>query len=108
MERTFKYKLKLFIAGLLPRSRSAIANLQRICSGPLGSQVDLEIVDVYQKPDAASRYDITAVPTLLKLEPPPMKRIHGQLSDYDRTLTNLGIEESKRRLFGRGSGDTPT
>ena len=85
------YKLRLFIAGATPRSRVAILNVRRICEELLSGRADLEIVDVYQQPHLAAAHDIIAVPTLLKLEPAPVRRIPGLLSDENHVLRGLDL-----------------
>ena len=73
------------------RSQRTIENLRRICHGQLAGRYNLEIVDIYQQPELAEVDQIVAAPTLLKLEPLPVRRIIGDLSDEARTLRGLGI-----------------
>lgn len=85
------YRLRLVIAGSTERSRRAIENLQVICKEHLDTQVDLEVIDVFQQPELAGKYQVVAVPTLVKLLPLPMRRIIGDLSQEDRVLRGLDI-----------------
>ncbi len=85
------YKLRLFIAGMNPRSRVAIENVHRICDARLEGRLDLEIIDIYQQPELAARNQVVAAPTLLKLEPEPVRRIIGDLSDEARVLRGLDL-----------------
>lgn len=94
-----RYVLRLFVAGITPRSRRAIENLRRICDGPLAGRVDLETVDIYQQPHLASLHQVVAAPTLLRLEPLPQRRLIGDLSDEARVLRGLGLDH------GFGVGD---
>lgn len=84
------YRLRLFVAGSTLRSRHAIENLRRLCAEHLPGQVDLEVIDIYQQPDLAERYQVIAAPTLLKLLPLPVRRIAGDLSETARVLRGLG------------------
>lgn len=86
-----RYVLRLFVAGMTPRSRRAIENLRRICDGPLAGRVDLETVDIYQQPKLAERHQVVAAPTLLRLEPLPQRRLIGDLSDEARVLRGLDL-----------------
>jgi circadian clock protein KaiB len=86
-----RYKLRLVIAGNSERSRRAIENLQQLCADHLSGQVDLEVVDIYQRPDLAEEYQVIAAPTLVKLLPLPVRRIIGDLSQEDRVLHGLEI-----------------
>ena len=85
------YRLRLFVAGMTARSQFAIANLHRIVDVRLAGQLDLEIVDIYQQPHLAEANQVVAAPTLLRLEPAPVRRIIGDLSDEARVLRGLGL-----------------
>ncbi|WP_264048406.1 circadian clock KaiB family protein [Methylobacterium flocculans] len=86
-----RYLLRLFIAGTSPRSRRTIENLNRICDEHLAGRFDLEVVDIYQQPELAEENQVVAAPTLLKLLPPPLRRIIGDLSDEGRVLRALEL-----------------
>ena len=51
---------------------------------------DLEIVDILREPGRAMTDGIIVSPTLLKLSPPPIARVIGDLSDTTRVLLTLG------------------
>jgi circadian clock protein KaiB len=96
-----RYKLRLFVTGTTPRSTRAIENMQKICDENLEGQYDLEIIDVYQNPEATRELQIIATPTLVKVLPEPLRRIIGDLSDKDRVLAGLNlapIGAAKNRL----------
>jgi circadian clock protein KaiB len=85
------YKLRLFITGSTPRSTRAIENMRRICAENLEGRFDLEVVDVYQNPEATKELQIIATPTLVKILPEPLRRIIGDLSDRERVLAGLDL-----------------
>jgi circadian clock protein KaiB len=85
------YKLRLIVAGSTERSRRAIENLQSICKLHLDQRVDLEVIDIYQQPELAEKYQVLAAPTLVKVLPPPVRRIIGDLSQEARVLRGLDI-----------------
>jgi circadian clock protein KaiB len=85
------YKLQLFITGSTPRSTRAIENMRRICDQNLRGRYDLEVIDVYQNPEATKDMQIVATPTLVKILPEPLRRIIGDLSDNDRVLAGLNL-----------------
>ena len=85
------YKLQLFITGSTPRSTRAIENMRRICDQNLKGRYDLEVIDVYQNPEATKDLQIVATPTLVKILPEPLRRIIGDLSDNDRVLAGLNL-----------------
>jgi len=97
-----EYVLRLFITGTTTRSLRAIANIRRICEEHLRGRYGLEVVDVYQHPEQAQEQDVLAIPTLVKELPLPLRRLVGDLSDYDKVLRGLAICHAKP-----GAGDPP-
>jgi circadian clock protein KaiB len=87
-----RYRLRLFVTGLTPRSTEAIARLKAICEQYLEGRYDLEVIDIYQQPAAAKIEQIIAAPTLIKVLPLPLRRLVGDLSDTGRVLRGLNIE----------------
>ena len=85
------YVLRLFITGTTSRSSRAIANLRRVCEQRLHGEYDLEVVDIYQHPEAAQQYQIVAAPTLVKMLPLPLRRIIGDLANEERVLAGLDL-----------------
>ncbi len=85
------YLLRLYVAGISPRSTQAITNIRRICEQRLKGRYDLEVIDIYQQPALAQSADIVAVPTLIKRRPPPLRRLVGSLADADRVLAGLDL-----------------
>jgi circadian clock protein KaiB len=85
------YVLRLFVTGTTARSARAISNLRRVCEEHLKGEYDLEVIDIYQTPNAAKEYQIVAAPTLVKMLPLPLRRIIGDLADKDRVLAGLDI-----------------
>lgn len=86
-----RYLLRLYIAGVTSRSATAVANLKSICEEHLKGRYQLDVVDIYQQPTLASRAQITAVPTLIRKLPPPLRRIVGDMSKKERVLIGLDM-----------------
>jgi circadian clock protein KaiB len=86
-----KYVLRLFIAGLTPRSQRAIENLRIICDQYLAGRYQIEVIDLHQCPGRAHDEQIIATPTLLKVVPSPVRRIIGDLSQVDKVLRGLDL-----------------
>jgi len=85
------YVLRLYVAGLMPKSTLAIANLKKICEDHLKGRYELEVIDLYQQPQLAQGDQIVAVPTLIKKLPMPLRRIIGDMSDTGRVLVGLDL-----------------
>jgi circadian clock protein KaiB len=85
------FTLRLFVTGTTSRSRKAIASITDICEHELAGRHDLEVIDVYQDPEATRELQVIATPTLVKLAPDPVRRVIGDLSDRAKVLTALNI-----------------
>ena len=85
------YILRLYVAGLMPKSTLAIANMKRICEEHLQGQYELEVIDLYQQPQLAQGDQIVALPTLIRKLPSPPRRIIGNMSDTERVLVGLDL-----------------
>jgi circadian clock protein KaiB len=85
------YVLRLYVAGMTPRSRRAIANVRTICDEHLQGRYDLEVIDVYQQPTLAKGEKIIAAPTLIKKLPMPLRRVIGDMSNKERVLIGLDL-----------------
>jgi circadian clock protein KaiB len=85
------YVLRLYVAGLTPRSRTAISNITGICEEHLQGRYDLEVIDVFQRPILAREEQIIATPTLVKRLPAPLRRLIGDLSEKEKVLIGLDL-----------------
>jgi circadian clock protein KaiB len=88
-----EYILRLYVTGSTPRSLKAISNLKRVCEEHLHDDYDLQVIDIYKDPDAAREEQIIAAPTLVKKRPAPLRRFVGDLSNTQKLLAGLGINE---------------
>ena len=88
---TEHYVLRLYVTGSTMRSTRAIEATRQICDTHLEGRHDLEVIDLYQHPEAAAREQILAAPTLVRLLPAPLRRVIGDLSDRKRVLASLGL-----------------
>lgn len=86
-----KYLLRLFISGRTARSEQCIANLRMVCEKDLEGVYDLEVIDVLERPQLAEDEKILATPTLIKILPPPVRRLIGDLSDREKVLVGLDL-----------------
>ncbi|QDU97776.1 circadian clock KaiB family protein [Lignipirellula cremea] len=87
------YGLRLFVTGMTPRSTEAIARIKAICEEFLAGRYLLEVIDIYQQPLLARAEQIIATPTLIKTVPAPFKRLVGDLSNRQRVLLALDLQE---------------
>ncbi len=86
------YVLRLYVAGMGPKSLQAINNIRRICEEYLPGKCKLEVIDVYQNPILAKDGQIVAAPTLIKELPLPLKKIIGSMADIEKVLVGLDLK----------------
>jgi len=86
-----RYVLRLYIAGLTPRSREALRTVTSICAHELAGRCDLEVIDLYKHPTLAKGEQIVAVPTLIKKLPKPLRRFIGTMADKEKLLVGLDL-----------------
>jgi circadian clock protein KaiB len=91
-ERT-KVVLKLYVTGKTTRSQAARRNLERLCQ-ERDADFEIEVIDVVERPQLAEDEKILATPVVVRELPPPMRRIIGDLSDFESVLVGLDLHES--------------
>ncbi len=94
------WQLRLYVTGHSPTCVRALANLQRACTHWLPGRHHIEVVDLLENPRRAVEDQILAVPTLVKVYPPPVRKIVGDLSDTDSQYLLFGLHLRP--------GDSPT
>ena len=85
-------RFRLFVAGNSLNSSQAVANLRALCLARLPGRHLIDIVDVFAEPQRALADSVFVTPTLLKLGPPPARRIVGNLAQTPLVLAALGLE----------------
>jgi circadian clock protein KaiB len=88
------YVLRLYLAGMSPRSTEAFASVKSICEKYLAGRYELEVVDIYQNPSVARDDEIIASPTLVKRLPAPLRRLIGDLAREERVLAGLDLKKT--------------
>jgi circadian clock protein KaiB len=96
------WELRLYVAGLTPRSLAAFANLKRICEEHLSGRYNIEVVDLKEHPHLAAGDQIVAIPTLVRKLPEPLRKIVGDLSCTERALVGLQLRPASQET-SRGS-----
>ncbi len=86
-----RYVLRLYVAGATPASTRAIEKVTALCEQRLKGRYELNVVDIYQQPEAIQGLEIIAVPTLVKLMPSPLRKLIGDMSKPEKLLLGMGI-----------------
>jgi circadian clock protein KaiB len=87
------YSLRLYITGQTPRSAASIRNLREVCDEYLEGRFELQVIDLYQRPELARKAQVVAAPTLIKQLPLPLRRLVGDLSNRNEVLLGLDLTE---------------
>ena len=85
------YVLRLYVTDATPTSARAIVNARRILEEHLAGSYSLEILNIAEHVAQATADQIICAPTLLRLAPPPARRIIGDMSDVARVLKGLDV-----------------
>ena len=85
------FSFRLYVAGEGLNSARAIANLNALCQDRLAGRHQIEIVDVFGHPDRALADRIVMTPTVMRLEPGPIRRVIGTLHASDDVAAALGL-----------------
>jgi circadian clock protein KaiB len=85
------FVLRLYVAGINPRSAAAIRSISEICEQHLKGHYDLEVIDLYKQPTLAKGEQIIAAPTLIKQLPQPLRRFIGDLTNQEKILVGLDL-----------------
>ena len=86
----------VYVAGRTVLARRAVANLRALCLASVGPEHDIQVVDVLDTPALAEEARILATPTVIRLTPPPSRRVIGDLSNLVAAATALDLPHPDR------------
>jgi circadian clock protein KaiB len=87
-----RYRLTLYVSGTSQLSLRAIAGAKAFCEHVLPGHYDLTVLDLETHAPSATADGVMATPTLVLNEPPPSRRIIGDLSSVGSITRALGLE----------------
>lgn len=87
-----KWHLRLYVAGMTPTAKRALANLREIAETHLAEKYEVEVIDLLERPGLAEGEQIFAVPTLVRKLPQPLRKIVGDLSNTEQVLVGLDLK----------------
>lgn len=79
-----KWAFKYYVAGQTEKSLTAADRLKTCLDDMLKDQYSLEVVDLLLNPELGVTDNIFTTPTLLKIDPPPIMSVIGDLSDQKK------------------------
>jgi circadian clock protein KaiB len=83
--------LRLYVAGGTAPSAQARSQLETLRQQLGGDRWEVEVVDVFDRPDLAEEDRILATPVLVRLLPPPRLSVIGDLSDWRAVAAILDL-----------------
>ena len=86
-----RYILRLYIAGLAPRSMLAVERIRAVCNRHLPGRYELTVIDLYLQPEEARQAQIVVVPTLVRQLPSPKRLFIGDMTDENKIMLGLNI-----------------
>lgn len=86
-----KYVLRLYVAKGNPKSVRALERIKKICEEYLQGRYELEVIDIYKRPDLLEEDQVFAVPTLVKKLPPPLQKLIGDMTDTEKLIICLDL-----------------
>lgn len=87
------YLLKLYITGITPKIESGLGSLLKACDRYLKGRYEFKIINILENEELAEQDRILATPTLIRVEPPPVKRIIGDISNTDKVMMGLELKK---------------
>jgi circadian clock protein KaiB len=88
-----RWNLRLYVAGQTVRAITAFTNLKRLCEERLPGRYNIEVIDLLKQPQLAQGDQIVAIPTLVRKLPEPIKRVVGDLSNLERIVVGMDLQE---------------
>ena len=86
-------RLRLYVTGNTPRSACLVDDLRQQLDRHFADGYELEVRDIFDHPEEAYEDAVIATPTLMKLLPPPVVRLIGNLRDSERILVGLALDQ---------------
>ena len=102
---SWAWELRLYVAGPTPKSTAAFRNIEQICKDHLAGLFHIEVIDLMKHPHLAQSDQILAVPTLVRKQPTPIRKIIGTLTDTDRVLAALDLRSHDADAFASRRGE---
>ena len=86
--------LRLWVSAAAPLSARAVVNTRAFCEAHLRGRYELEILSIADNVERATRDEVIAAPTLLRVWPLPVRRFIGDMANPERLLDGLDLRRS--------------
>ncbi len=92
-----RVSLRLYVASDSAPSAQARRQIAALRERLGGGEWEVEVVDVFERPDLAEADLVLATPVLIRLRPEPRLSVIGDFTDSDAVATALDLEEAVDR-----------
>jgi len=79
------------------RGWSARANLDEVLEKIPKERLHYKVVDIYEAAETAEEYRIVATPTIIKIQPQPMRKVIGDCADGELVWNLLGLDRTLKK-----------
>jgi len=90
------YEFRLYVIDNTPSSKSAVTTLTALLEDEFKGNYSLEVVDLLENLQLAEKENIFATPTVVKVLPPPSRKIVGDLSNREKMLAGLDLKKEEQ------------
>ena len=80
------YVLRLFISSDNAAIEKTLTKIHQLLEEGLTYPYTLKVIDISKHPEQAENYHISAIPTLVRVWPKPIRRVVGKLDDVERVV----------------------
>jgi circadian clock protein KaiB len=80
------YVLRLFVSGNNATTKHTLQSIHQLLERELHHPYTLKVIDISKHPEQAESNHVSAIPTLVRVWPHPVKRIVGEFEDLSRVL----------------------
>jgi circadian clock protein KaiB len=94
-----EWEFLLYTFNQAPKSITAFANLKKICKEHLDGKCHIEVIDLLKNPQLAKGNQILAIPTVVRVSPPPVIKVIGDLSNTERVLMGFDIWRAENNKY---------
>ncbi len=100
--------LCLFTVDETPGSVRARRQLERLQQQLGEGELEIEVIDVLERPDLAEEEEVLATPALIRSRPLPRRKIIGDLSDWETVVATLNLPDLAASAVRSGGRSGPS
>lgn len=86
-----EYTFKLYIYENSIEGKNIIRLIQNACREELAGRCKIEIIDIKKSPERLEMDNIFVFPTLIKVSPPPMCELIGDIDDKEKFISAINL-----------------